>query len=201
MISVAPTTLRDRQRRTTVDTILAAVGICLADPALATLNFTQVAEVAGVGERTIYRHFPTKDALLNAWWAQHKAKIGQPDFPDTPAAVAAFPLRAFPLMDKDNAIMRGAVLSPQGRALTLAHNDKRQAAFLKTVKDAAPDLCAQSQRDLAAIIQLLQSATAWLTLKDYWGLDGEQAGAAASVAITTLLNAAAQESYQKETKT
>lgn len=192
MIASSAHSLRDRHRAATIDIILSAVGQCLSDTVLSDLTFAQVALHAQMGERTIYRHFPTKEALLNAWWVRHKEEIGQPEFPDTPDAIIAFPRRAFPLMDEQAQIMRGAVLSPQGRAMTLAQNQARQDAMLAIVAQAAPSLSSHDRIALAAVLQLLQSATAWLTMRDYWALSGQQSGAAASQAIKTLLAAAAR---------
>ena len=61
--------LRDRQREETREQILRAVGRQLETRSLEDLSFAEIARDAGVGERTVYRHFPTKEALLGAFWA------------------------------------------------------------------------------------------------------------------------------------
>ena len=61
--------LRERQREETREQILRAVGRQLETRSLEDLGFADVAQEAGVGERTVYRHFPTKEALLGAFWA------------------------------------------------------------------------------------------------------------------------------------
>ena len=61
--------LRDRQKAETHDQILNAVGRKLESGALEDISFAEIAEEAGVGERTVYRHFPTREALLGAFWA------------------------------------------------------------------------------------------------------------------------------------
>ena len=45
------------------------MGRLLESGSLEDLNFADVAKEAGLGERTVYRHFPTKEALLGAFWA------------------------------------------------------------------------------------------------------------------------------------
>jgi glycosyltransferase involved in cell wall biosynthesis len=74
--------LRDRQREETREQILRAVGRQLETRSLEDLSFAEIARDAGVGERTVYRHFPTKEALLGAFWAflQNEA-FRQPDKP------------------------------------------------------------------------------------------------------------------------
>ena len=181
---------RARQRDATADLILEAVGRCLEDVELSDLTFTQVARAAGLGERTIYRHFPNKEALLDGWWRAHKARIGQESFPDTLAALLNFPPRAFPAFDEDAEIIKGTILSPQGRAMTLARNDARQAAIRTAVSAEISDLSEEKVLEICAIVQLLQSATAWLTMRDYWGLSGTQSGQAASRAIQAIIHSA-----------
>lgn len=61
--------LRERQREVTREQILRAVGRHMETRSLEDLNFAEIAQDAGVGERTVYRHFPTKEALLGAFWA------------------------------------------------------------------------------------------------------------------------------------
>lgn len=182
--------LRAHQKAVAADLILEAVSRCLEDTALTDLSFARVAATAGIGERTIYRYFPNKEALLSAWWRYHKAKIGQEEFPDTAAALTAFPRRAFPHFDAEAMLMRGAVLSAQGREITLQANEARQAAMRKAVRDGVGrDIAEPELTEFCAVVQLLQSATAWLTMKDYWGLSGTESGNASANAIATLLEA------------
>jgi len=64
-----PSGLRDRQKAATRDEILRAIARKLETTPLDDLGFAEIAQEAGVGERTVYRHFPTKEALLGAFWA------------------------------------------------------------------------------------------------------------------------------------
>jgi glycosyltransferase involved in cell wall biosynthesis len=61
--------LREKQREETREQILRAVGRQLEAGHLDDLSFAEIAQDAGVGERTVYRYFPTKEALLGAFWA------------------------------------------------------------------------------------------------------------------------------------
>jgi glycosyltransferase involved in cell wall biosynthesis len=59
---------RDKRRAETREQILRAVARQLDQGRLDDLSFAEVARDAGVGERTVYRHFPTKEGLLGAFW-------------------------------------------------------------------------------------------------------------------------------------
>jgi AcrR family transcriptional regulator len=143
----------------------------MQDRGLEDLSFADVAAVAEVSERTVYRHFPTKDALLDAYWSWLHGSLGIDAFPDTAADLITLPLKVFPFFDDHEAVIRGMLASRQGRVVRLRVNGERQAAITRT----------------CASVQLLYSATGWLTMKDYWGLSGAEAGEAASQSIATLL--------------
>jgi glycosyltransferase involved in cell wall biosynthesis len=77
--------LRDRQREETRAQILRAVGRQLEHRPLEDLGFADIAREAGVGERTVYRHFPTKEALLGAFWAFLQTEALNPEARPRPA--------------------------------------------------------------------------------------------------------------------
>jgi glycosyltransferase involved in cell wall biosynthesis len=73
--------LRDRQKAETHDQILGAVGRKLETGNLDDLSFAEIAAEAGVGERTVYRHFPTREALMGAFWAWLQTQAMAPPRP------------------------------------------------------------------------------------------------------------------------
>ena len=76
-----PQNLRDRQRAETREQILRAVGHQLEQGPLEDLSFSEIAKDAHVGERTVYRYFPTKEALLGAFWAWMQSQAVAPPEP------------------------------------------------------------------------------------------------------------------------
>ncbi len=73
--------LRDRQKAETQDQIMHAVARKLESGPLEELSFAEIAAEAEIGERTVYRHFPTKEALLGAFWAWLQAQAVAPARP------------------------------------------------------------------------------------------------------------------------
>jgi AcrR family transcriptional regulator len=182
--------LRQRHKTATADLILQAVGRCLEDGALADLTFASVAVEANIAERTLYRHFPTKEALLDAWWKSHQKSIGQGPYPETAAELLAAARAVFPKFDEQAQLMRGSLLSPQGRAISMNANAERKKAFRRAVRDGVGDLPEPQLTRLCAVVQTLYSANAWLSMRDFWGLSGEESGEAVSDAIAALLESA-----------
>jgi glycosyltransferase involved in cell wall biosynthesis len=85
--------IRDQQKEATKDQILTAVAKRLESRGLDELNFAEIAADAGVGERTVYRYFPTKEALLGAFWAWMQAQAVNLERAASRQREAAQPLR------------------------------------------------------------------------------------------------------------
>jgi len=81
--------LRDQQREETREQILRAVGRAIETGPIEDLSFADIAKDAGIGERTVYRYFPTKESLLGAFWAWMQTQAVAP-------AERARPLRSLP---------------------------------------------------------------------------------------------------------
>lgn len=60
----APTNLHELRRRTTREALRRAALACFASRGFANVTVTELAREAGVTERTFFRHFPTKEAVL-----------------------------------------------------------------------------------------------------------------------------------------
>ena len=132
--------LREGQKSATRDLILEAVGRCLENAGLDELNFAQVAAEAQISDRTIYRHFPTKELLLEAFWKTLHGNLGINSFPATGAELVEMPERVFPYFDRHEQVLRGMLASRQGREVRLSVNDERQEAIRRSVRDAVGDL-------------------------------------------------------------
>jgi AcrR family transcriptional regulator len=180
--------LRERQKADTRALILATVERLLADRSLEQFSLADVARAAGITERTVYRHFETRDALLEATWKMVNDAIGIRSFPSTAEELVGLPLIVFPAFEQKADVIRAMLASPQGRELRLRVNKERQAAIRAAVRDARPKLREPAFTRLCAAVQLLYSASGWATMRDYWGLEGAEAGRAASEAIATLLH-------------
>ncbi|MBY9065392.1 TetR/AcrR family transcriptional regulator [Hyphomonas sp. WL0036] len=179
--------LREAQRELTRNRILDAALDLISEEPLDAITLANVAARAAVTERTLYRYFATRDELVEALWPRinDRAAHGR-TFPETPEAMIRQPSEIFPGFDQEEGLTR-FVFTRQGQELRLSVNDKRQAAFLQAVAKARPDLGESDRRELAAICQLLDSSFAWVSLKDYWGIEGNQSGPLASETIQLLL--------------
>jgi AcrR family transcriptional regulator len=179
--------LRDREKANTRSLILETVERLLKDQSLTELSLATVAREAGITERTVYRHFATREQLLEATWAAVNDAIGIKDFPRTAEELIERPKILFPAFARRGEVIRAMLASPQGRELRLSINIGRQSAIRAAVRSARPNLREPALTRLCASIQLLCSAAGWATMTDYWGIDSTEAGRAASETIAVLL--------------
>jgi AcrR family transcriptional regulator len=152
------------------------------------LTFARVARAAGVPERTIYRHFPSKEALHTAIWGWANERMGfTGPFPTDEAGYVALVRTAHPGFERLAPVIRELLTSKDGLAVRLTANDQRRQNAMAAVRTEAPGLDAVETRRVAAALQLLTAAATWQTLHDYWDMDGEEAGETAALAIELLL--------------
>jgi AcrR family transcriptional regulator len=152
------------------------------------ITFKAVAAGAGVTEITVYRHFPTREALLQGVWGRLNEEMGpQIGMPQDEAALIDQHGRLFAGFDRLAPQILAALSTPQGKEMRAALNEERRTAFLGIVDEAAPGLGEPERTRAAAVLQLLHSAHAWASLREQWNLDGAAAGEATRWAIETLL--------------
>ena len=182
-------TLRDARTEVVRERVLNGVAELLT--AGDDLTFAKVARAAGVPERTVYRHFPTREALLTEvfHWANRRIGFGG-DLPTDGAGVAELVRRVFPGFDEIGPVVRELLIAPEGRLARLAEADRRQDAAVALVDGEAPGLDATSARRVAAAVQLLTTAATWNALRDYWEMDGAEAAETAALAVELILDGA-----------
>ncbi len=112
--------LREEQKAATRQRILKAAHELMADRGLTELSYAAVAKGAGVQERTVYRHFPNKGALLDAIRAWVNSRLGVPARPVSEADLIATLPRAFAGFDANENVIRAMRVSPIGEEFETA---------------------------------------------------------------------------------
>jgi AcrR family transcriptional regulator len=152
------------------------------------VTFAKAAAAAGVPERTVYRHFPSRDALIAGLYADTNDRIGFAGTPPrTAAEMTAMVQQVFPGFDTVAPIVAELLATPEGRRARLGALGERRAAALDVVTVARPDLDPDTARQVAAVVQVLGTAAVWQALRDFWALDGAAAADAVTTAIEILL--------------
>ncbi len=184
--------LRVRQKEQTHDLILEAVATILRGANLDGVTMAEVARVAEVTERTVYRHFTTRDDLLNAFWKWQLQKSGGASVtePRSVEELLSNIKRLFASLDEDEGVIRAVLSSPEGREMRRSANQTRLEHMSRFVKSYAPDLSERDRMNMASGIISVCSVLSWLFMRDNCGLDGKGAGEAAAFTVQLILEGA-----------
>jgi AcrR family transcriptional regulator len=140
-----------------------------------------------VSVRTVYRHFPTKDALFDAFgeWAEENFQLVLLSYPETLEAVRRMAPELYRMYDEREPLIR-ALLSKRGQEIRARTRRKRLRTFEKAMREVTEALGPAERRRALAVVYLLVSAPAWQAMRDQWDLEGEEAGKAAAWAVRVL---------------
>lgn len=151
-------------------------------------TYRSLAAASGVPERTIYRYYPTKEAVFAAFWVWLRGeRLGLPPPARTLDELFARLPVAFAAFDRSEPLIRAMLHDPHGRATRLTHAEARRAELRAVLAGVLAALDPAARTRLLASVQLLFSAAGWETMKDYWGLSGAAAADAACWAVAALI--------------
>lgn len=170
--------LRDRQAAQTRESILDALTTLLGDRRADDVAIRDIAAEAGVSERTVYRHFPDRAALL-AGLSQRLPHFdgGTPSF----AAgglddLAPTTRRLMALLDAHYVAARAeAVFNADPRRFA-AGTQANTRDLRELLAKELPGLGEREQLRIAAVIRCLVSTQAWLRMREEFGIPGSESG-------------------------
>jgi AcrR family transcriptional regulator len=182
-------TLRDRQVAQTRELILDAVTTLLGNRRADEVTNREIAATAGVSERTVYRHFPDREALLEGLSRR---------LPDMDGITPSFRVESLDdLVPAGRALMEGlvshhvaalaeAVLNADPRRFardTRTHSDDMRELLAKEL----PDLEPADHLRIAAVLRCLLSSQAWLRMREEYGVPGTESGPVVAWVIETIV--------------
>jgi AcrR family transcriptional regulator len=150
------------------------------------LTFRAVAERAGVGERTVYRHFPTERHLHDAVMQRLEEEAGVTYDDVDLTNLAAITARVF--SSRGSFAVAPSVAAP-GDPTFVAADVRRRAALLRAVDAAAPHWSEQERRTVAALLDVLWNLPSYERLVGEWELGGQDATGAISWLIGKVIAA------------
>jgi AcrR family transcriptional regulator len=180
--------LRAEQLEQTRLRILRAVTELLADPGTEEVTIPLVARRARVSLRTVYRHFPAREALFDAWadWIDESMSISLHSYPERADRLAEFASELYRSYDESEPLVKAMLNSKAARGVRERTRRRRQRAFQRAMGELTDDLEPKERLRALAVVYLLVSAPAWQAMSDQWGLDGTEAGKAAAWAVRVL---------------
>ncbi|MDX1886941.1 TetR/AcrR family transcriptional regulator [Mycolicibacterium sp. 120270] len=136
------------------------------------LTFKTVAERAGVGERTVYRHFPTERHLHDAVMQRLESEAGVSYEEVDLANLGEVTARVFASLQRF--AVRGSVDTPRDPTF-VGVDARRREALLRAVTASAPNWTEDQRRVTAGLLDVLWNLPTYERLVGEWGLEGPMA--------------------------
>ena len=183
--------LRSRQKEQTRDLILNAVDAILRRAPVSDVTIAAVAREAEITERTIYRHFPTREDLLNASWRRAlRAFIrGQTQQVETLEQILDLTRAAYENFDANEGIVRAIISAPEGVEVRKRPAEIRLDMLRKAYGKLLAGVPERDAKTVLLATHALSSASVWSHLRDYCGVDGAEGGRIAAQAIALIVEA------------
>lgn len=183
--------LREDQARATRERILEALIVVITSDGVAELSVPAVAGEAGVSVPTIYRHFGTKQGLVEALGPYVAGKAGLM-WPARPLASIDEIREMIAVMYQRSAVMdpalRAAMATDVGQEARKSLMPRRLEAIEKLLEPVIDGLDVEQGRRLRDSFLLLTSSAAMRVYKDYLGMTTEEAAAAATWAFDAIVS-------------
>jgi AcrR family transcriptional regulator len=180
---------RAAQKAATRRRILDALAVHMAAGTFDSVSMDAIAQAAGVSPATLYRYFPSREALFDAIADDtFYRRLGDLPYPRTPDEIAQVMQRSFKSFDTDPDFVRSYFLTNLGRTARVRGRKRRVEAIQAALRPATAGLDEEQRVAAEAIIAYLASIQAWITIQEEFGLTGAQVGQAVSWAIATLLS-------------
>lgn len=184
--------LRERQAQQTRDLVLDTLTDLLETHRADEVTTRDLARAAGVSERTVYRHFPDRQALLGGLSDRllHLTGSGPPGGPiesvDDLSRVAVLVMAG---LDEFHAAARAeALLNADPRRFSPAIRENTEQ-FRQVLSQAFPNLDEREHVRIAAVIRCLLSSQAWLRMREEFGVPGAESGPTVAWVLETIFEA------------
>ena len=188
-MSSAVPTLRDRQTAATREQILQVAMQQLGQGPRGTFSHESIAEAAGMGARTVYRHFPDRSSLLEALWERLR-EAAHVNFPITESDIVPMARAAYQEFDANELLVRAVLNSPVGVEVRERGGVEGRAAFEQSLAPALADVAEPLRSRILGVFVAIYSAQFWDLLRERSRLSGPDAQEAIIWALESLLRAA-----------
>lgn len=183
----------DARAQRSRDRIMTALAEVAAEKGVAGFSVQEVADRAGVSHRTVYRHYETREALLDGYarWLDLRLRDrGSVTEPETAATIPTAAAEVFERFDDIPDLIDTFVKVSLGTGTRVPRRDERTEEFREVLTgDGLTDhLSADDAELVVALVRTLASSNTWFVFRHERGIGGERAGRAVAWALDTLLS-------------
>ncbi len=186
-MSGTPPSLRARRIEASRECILGTVVDLLVADGLEGLSMPAIAEASGVSLRTLYRYFPTRDALLAEASTQIKDRMGLSDAIASAAEIPASFWANSGRAARHPRLARALIASSAGRSARKTTRPNRVSAIENAMREVTDKLPEGRAVEAVGAITYLCSSNSWLTISNETGISALTARRSVMWALETLL--------------
>lgn len=186
---MSPTTLRDQHAELTRDLIFQAFTRLVLDEGVHDFSIQQVADVAGMSHRTVYRYFSSREELLEglAKWLSSRMPKDLDSYRPEEFADAIRDTHAVFAQQADRVRALSALAA--GARIRLPHRRQHTRTAQRAINAFAGHLREEDGRSVAVLIRALAGSHMWSHLTDEYGMDQQQVTRVVVWAVSTLVEA------------
>lgn len=184
--------LRDQQLAQTRTTILDALAAEITENGLVDLSIQAVADRAGVTHRTVYNHFPTREALNDAFAEYVEMLLATQAVEPANLAVDQWAQIALDSQDVFNLRpehLRAYVMMTIATGMPASVFRTRSKRMAKALEDEL-GLDPATAKLVTSAVRMFMSSASWFLMNAHHGLTPSEAGRVSKWAIETLVDAA-----------
>lgn len=165
----------------TLDTrirILEALADVILTDGVAAFSVQAVADRAGVAHRTVYRHFPSREALLEGLTEHLDEWMRAEGVPGIPTSFEQL-LESVPVVydffEEHAPMIEAMVVVSLALGVEPGRRRQRTDGFVELIRRHAPNLDPSETRRWAIAVRSLASSQQWYTLRRRYQMDGSDA--------------------------
>ena len=181
---------REQKAAETRAQILDALVALLVAEGIEDLSVRTLAARAGVSERTVYRYFPDRPALLDGLgeFVAERVQWNDPaDFAGDLEDLAELVIDNYASYERYPDEVRALALLSADPARTSKLSKRNQDVIRDAIARAHPDMPAEVVQVFEAALHVAASSRTWLRYRDEFGLSAEQAARAARRSVRAII--------------
>lgn len=183
--------LRNQQKETTRDHILITVAKIISEGHILDFSVKEVADRAGVSYGSVYRHFPTRESLLEGLYQLTSEYVAEkaPFLPQSLDEIPIMAKKTFEVFEERKDIVQAFTIALAANNVQPQIRNERDQKIQQMIMESNPQLTPEATKEVAAVICHLMSSLTWVTLKQRFGLTSQEAAEAMSWSIEALIQA------------
>ena len=193
----AGATLREAHRADTRERIVRALGDLLTEEHPASLSVPAVARRAGVSVATVYRYFPSKEALLEAGSEIADQLLEQGGAPASAEDLEAFLRHSAASFQAWAPLVQAQLVSPVGREIRRHRLPRALAAVRGSASALGVDTDTAEGERLVRVVTTLASSVSIIDLMERQGCEPDEVAADLTWAVMTLLRVTRDEQQDR----